>query len=86
MSKKIFVVGGANWYANWISDSVLTNDINEADIVLFTGGEDVDPVIYGKEKHHTTYSNIARDEEEADIFNEIREDQLALGICRGLRR
>ena len=83
--KKVFVVGSAKQYANWIKDHELTNNLEEANIVLFTGGEDVDPSLYGCEKHPTTYSNINRDLEEKAIFDKVKPDQLCLGICRGLR-
>lgn len=83
--KKVFVVGGAKQYASWIKDHELTDNLEEADIVLFTGGEDVDPSLYGCEKHPTTYSNINRDLEEKAIFEKVKPDQLCLGICRGLR-
>jgi gamma-glutamyl-gamma-aminobutyrate hydrolase PuuD len=59
------------------------NNLEEADIVLFTGGEDVDPSLYGCEKHPTTYSNIQRDLEEKAIFEQVKPHQLCLGICRG---
>lgn len=85
MTKKIYVVGGSDWYASWITDSVLVDRVERADVVLFTGGEDVDPVMYGKEKHHTTYSNVERDLIEKEVFDKIQPNQLALGICRGLR-
>ena len=80
---KIFVVGGATEYASWIDNHVLVDNIEDADIVLFTGGEDVDPSMYKKEKHPRTVSNIRRDEEEMKIFKSIKPHQLALGICRG---
>ena len=83
--KKVFVVGSAKQYANWIKDHEPTNNLEEANIVLFTGGEDVDPSLYGCEKHPTTYSNINRDLEEKAIFDKVKPDQLCLGICRGLR-
>ena len=83
--KKIFVVGIWTDYASWIKDCELVNDVKNADIILFTGGEDVDPEMYGKEKHDTTYSNINRDYEEAEIFEKVRPNQVCLGICRGLR-
>ena len=80
---KVYIVGRATSYARFLRDVELVDDIKDANIVLFTGGEDVDPSLYGKTKHPTTYSNIYRDNEEAKIFNRIRQDQLALGICRG---
>ena len=83
--KKVFVVGQQKWYSEWIENHVLTDNLEEADIVMFTGGEDVDPSLYGCEKHPTTYSNIARDLEEKAVFEKVRSDQLCVGVCRGLR-
>lgn len=81
--KKIYVVGNAKMYSKWIKDHTLVDNIEEADIVLFTGGEDVDPSLYGCEKHYTTYSNINRDLHEQEIFRQVKSNQLCLGICRG---
>lgn len=83
--KKVYVVGGATDYASWIKNHKLVDNLEDADIVLFTGGEDVDPSLYNCEKHPTTWSNIKRDQEELEIFKKIKHNQLALGICRGLR-
>lgn len=80
---KVFVVGPGIHYANWIRDVKLTNDLSKAEVVLFTGGEDVDPSIYGCKQHPRTWSNIARDLEEKEVFEKIRPDQLVVGICRG---
>lgn len=82
-SIKIYVVGGATNYASWIHNHTLVDNVEDANIVLFTGGEDVDPSIYGKEKHPRTHSNIDRDNRELEIFKKIKPNQLALGICRG---
>lgn len=80
---KVFVVGEATYYASFIKNSVLVNNIKEADIVLFTGGEDVDPSLYGEQKCTETQSYLPRDIKEKEIFNQITKKQLALGICRG---
>lgn len=80
---KVFVVGGSIHYANWIRDVELVNNLQKAQIVLFTGGEDVDPSMYGCKKHSSTWSNIARDLKEKEVFESIRPDQFVLGICRG---
>ena len=82
--KKIYVVGGANYYTSKIIDSELVDKLEDADIVMFTGGEDVDPSLYGCEKHRSTYSNINRDMYEKEIFEKINPNQLVIGICRGL--
>jgi anthranilate/para-aminobenzoate synthase component II len=81
---KVKVVGSSQYYADFIENRVLVDDIKNADIVLFTGGEDVDPSVYGCEKHNRTYSNIKRDNIEKDVFKQINpEKQIAVGICRG---
>lgn len=83
MTKKIYVVGGANHYASFIDDYTLVNNINDADIVMFTGGEDVDPSLYKTKPHMLTYSNIPRDKQEKEIFESIKPHQKVIGICRG---
>lgn len=80
---KIFVVGGATHYANFIKDAELVDNVEAADVVLFTGGEDVSPILYGCQKHRTTFNNPNRDGEEKKIFKKIKPTQLCLGICRG---
>lgn len=81
---KVFVVGGAVGYANFLQDASIVTDIKEADVVLFTGGEDVTPSLYNCEKHPKTFSNLQRDLEEKKIFESVIPDkQVCLGICRG---
>lgn len=83
--RKVYVVGPAKSYSFWIKNSELTDNLEEADIVVFTGGEDVDPSLYGCAKHSTTHSNLKRDLEEKTIFEKIKPHQFCIGICRGLR-
>ena len=80
---KVYVVGNSKYYASFLTNVELTDDITKAKIVLFTGGEDVDPSLYGKKKHPSTYSNLQRDLYEKEIFSQMRKSQLAVGICRG---
>lgn len=79
---KIYVVGSSVNYASWIKDSELVDTQEQADIVLFTGGEDVDPSIYGH-SNISSYTNKTRDIKEKAIFEKMKPTQLALGICRG---
>lgn len=84
MSIKIFVVGGQLGYANWIKDSELTDNFDLADMVLFTGGEDVTPSFYGENAHPTTSYNTERDIKEREYFNlAVKQGKNILGICRG---
>lgn len=84
--KKIYVVGEAKYYASFIKDAVLVEDIEKADIVLFTGGEDVHPDLYNEKKHQTSYCNKVRDLFEQEVFEAVSDNKkiLKLGICRGL--
>lgn len=80
----IYVVGNSINYANFIKNAVLVNSLEEAQVVLFTGGEDVDPYLYGCEKEDFTYSNLERDLQEKKIFELVNPNtQICVGICRG---
>ena len=81
--RKVYVVGPEKQYSAWLYDHTLVDKVEDADIVLFTGGEDVDPSLYDCEKHSTTHSNIRRDLREKAIFEKVRPDQVCIGICRG---
>lgn len=81
---KIYVVGGADNYVNFIKDAEIVNNLEDAQLIVFTGGEDVDPSLYGCKKHESTYSNIERDEYERSIFNKINpKTQVCYAACRG---
>ena len=70
-------------YANW-TNSIIPSDMKSADFVLFTGGEDVSPSLYGKKAHMTTQCNMDRDIKEMAAFRMARSlDKPLLGICRG---
>jgi len=82
----VLIVNGDSWYRDmWKAKGhTVVLSLQEADIVQFTGGEDVSPSFYNQQSHPYTGSNIARDEKEKRIFN----DAVALGIpvcgiCRG---
>lgn len=82
-NRKIYVVGTAESYANWMQGK-LVYDMRDADLVVFTGGEDVDPSLYHEPLHATTSINKNRDREET--LNFIRAKSLGkkiIGICRG---
>lgn len=83
MKKKIYVVGGATNYASFIKDYELVSRVQDATHVIFTGGEDVDPSLYGEKPHYATYSNISRDLAEKSIFEQITPSQVVISICRG---
>lgn len=81
--KKVYVVGEAKHYADFITGASLVENIEDADIVVFTGGEDVDPSMYGAKKHPQTYSNLQRDLYEKEMFEKINPNQFVVSVCRG---
>lgn len=82
--RKVHVVGPQTSYSRWIKNFELTDNIGEADIVMFTGGCDINPEIYGCKRHSSTYYDAKRDAFELEAFKKIRPDQFCIGICRGL--
>lgn len=56
----------------------------DADLVIFTGGADVNPLLYGEEKHNTTYDSPMRDRRDQNVWDMCVEFGIPmLGICRG---
>lgn len=82
---KVYVVGFSTGYARWIDNCELVDKIEDAQVVLFTGGGDVDPKFYGCEVHPRTWPSTYRDIEEIEIFNKIRPNQVCYSTCRGLQ-
>lgn len=83
---KVYIVG---WDYS-ISDMFLrrgwklVDNTNDADLIQFTGGEDVTPSYYDEEAHARTYCNPRRDYIEFNLFKQCVIDGKALtGICRG---
>jgi putative glutamine amidotransferase len=56
------------------------------DAILFTGGSDVDPALYGEKPHPTAYVKPERDAAELMFMRAaIEADLPVLGICRGMQ-
>jgi len=52
--------------------------------VVFTGGEDVGPDLYGKSRHPHTHDSPKRDRDELRIFDQAYKHGISMsGICRG---
>lgn len=86
---KVGIVKGPLHYGSFIKDAKCNiieslSDVDKVDVVLFTGGEDVDPRIYGERPHFLTSSNLSRDSVEKEIFEySAAMEKLIIGICRG---
>jgi GMP synthase-like glutamine amidotransferase len=58
-------------------------DPKDIDLVLFTGGEDVDPQYYDEQVGKYTSINKSRDRKEIETFNRFRGHSFLFSICRG---
>lgn len=62
----------------------VTANFNEAELIQFTGGEDVSPILYNESQHRKTQCNIIRDKREMYFFHLARKKRIPMaGICRG---
>lgn len=83
---KVCIVGGGYNYAKMYENfgDTLVDSVEDADIVQFTGGEDVTPSWYGQHCHPSTYCNEMRDMREHLVFKRAVElGKFCVGICRG---
>lgn len=87
MNKKfVYIVGGDALIAAMFMKKGwgLTNDVLVADLVQFTGGEDVTPSLYKQEALPCTHYNAARDAYETSIYEDCIKNNIPMaGICRG---
>lgn len=86
MAKKVYCVSGSTpYYLMFLDEGMeIVSDLQKADLVCFTGGEDVSPSLYNEHFHQRTYSNPTRDQMEQEIFNEVKSLGIPMvGICRG---
>lgn len=85
-SLRVFVVGGGFQYLHMFFNFGMkgARSVEDADIICFTGGADVDPSFYGEKKLPKTYSDINRDEYEKGIFIKAKKLKVPMvGVCRG---
>lgn len=84
MNKNVYIID-SNFEYDYLFKSLgfnLAGMLDEADLICFTGGEDVTPSMYGAYQHSLTYNNPIRDAVEKNIFNRYI-DVPKVGICRG---
>lgn len=61
-----------------------TKEYDEANVVLFGGGADIDPATYGeKPSIHTSASPATEKIERADFMRAKKDGKVMVGICRG---
>lgn len=82
---KIFVVGTDNKCGDWIPGCEIVYTLHNADLIVYRGGTDVNPALYGQKPHpKTDKSDHSRDMKEINVFEDaLKEGIPMLGICRG---
>lgn len=83
---KVYVVGLDGLVSRmFLSSGWLTVDaIDEADLIVFTGGSDVSPELYGEVNVGLSYTNPRRDRDEQYVYEACIElGKPMAGICRG---
>jgi gamma-glutamyl-gamma-aminobutyrate hydrolase PuuD len=85
--KKVFVVDRnktSSHYGRFLNNFETETDMSKADLVIFTGGEDVNPSFYNQEKITGTHFSDSRDYYELGMYQKaLSLKKPMLGICRG---
>jgi len=79
---KVFSIGYGD--GGWIKDSKATNLFDESDIVVFPGGADIQPEIYGEKAGRHTGGWAENDDRHINFYKRcIEQNKYMVGICRG---
>lgn len=81
---KVHVVGrGSSTETLFLKNGFeLEKDLSEADILVFTGGQDICPSLYGEKALKSTHFSFERDQYEIEAYKK-GDGKLKIGICRG---
>lgn len=86
--RKVFVTNGA-FYSQIVSLMAASGmersaTVKDADIVVFSGGADINPALYGQRPLRETSWSVDRDDAEVAVYLEATErNKILFGICRG---
>ena len=86
---KVFVVGP--YYQAYVEDIFIrrshqyriVSNASDADIIVFTGGDDISPGLYGEKPLPATFPDLSRDAAELKIIKQHLGSKTFVGICRG---
>jgi GMP synthase-like glutamine amidotransferase len=84
--KYVYIISGNAQYTALFASLGYSrvSEMDGADLVVFTGGEDVTPSLYGDKAHAQTYNSTDRDAQETRLFKAALERHIPMvGICRG---
>lgn len=82
---RVFIVGGDHGIERmWLGRGHHIVDKQEdADVIQFIGGADVNPELYGEEPHEKTSCSHYADKRDMEVWRSSKPNQLKIGICRG---
>jgi gamma-glutamyl-gamma-aminobutyrate hydrolase PuuD len=66
-----------------VKSSLLTTKSSDYDAIVFTGGGDISPYLYGQGKHPSTTPDYSRDLRELAVLRRVPRLKPKIGICRG---
>jgi gamma-glutamyl-gamma-aminobutyrate hydrolase PuuD len=87
----VFIIGDRYeqaQFAQWMVKAKCrrASSLDDADLVVFTGGEDVDPQLYGERLHPKTRFAKSRDTSDILMYVEcLKKGIPMLGVCRGMQ-
>lgn len=88
-NKLIFCAGGINYADPFRMFGTVTyneRDLPGADLMILTGGEDINPALYNEKPDGTTYWNERRDTLELELYKKAMSIGVPIfGTCRGLQ-
>lgn len=83
---RVLIINGSKAYSALFKDLGYeeATTVADADLLCFTGGEDVTPAYYDCKAHEATFNNPRRDAYESQFFDEAVSRNIPMvGICRG---
>lgn len=77
-------IGGGSEYQRLFNKAGFkqSSNLSDADICVFTGGSDVNPVLYGESARPETHFSLDRDKADLQAWRGAK-NKLKVGICRG---
>lgn len=75
--------GDAHWLTR--DDNFIESSVEEAELIIFPGGADIDPALYKEKKGSHTYFYPHIDERQLSYYKPYIGKKKFFGICRGLQ-
>lgn len=87
LKKKFYIVGSNPQVHRLFCQSGLSPvyEQEEADVIVFIGGHDISPTMYGQSanKNARISISISDDVRDKEVYRASKKDQIKVGICRG---